>query len=426
MARSARATGTSGGWMGPEQRLATAGPRGLETGSGSTVCSRCHVDLIFSAEGDDADLVAELRQAQIPVRESDLPAGLISVDSRPGSPMPALAFARQLLPEAHLVCADSVNRWSQAVFDGILSGLPDARPWRLHLWPHYGVVAPRTVGARRAFGTHVLGRRAGVLNESPPEPDGRVQSSAGLNRCRWIREALVERLKDRRRHLLRMLQESTEPWAPDESLVQGVLTSPDRGWLSIATAPRPLELNHSIWPWAGGGIPVAEDRAAPSRAFAKLTEALTRLGRAMAPGDSCVDLGASPGGWSYVALAKGAQVIAVDRSPLREDLMRDPRLEFVRGDAFSFRPARPVDWLVCDVIAAPERSAEMLLEWLERRETRRFVVTLKLKGDADRAKLSAIRRDLGRLADPLFLLRLDANKGEVTAFGCRRGAGDTR
>jgi 23S rRNA (cytidine2498-2'-O)-methyltransferase len=145
----------------------------------------------------------------------------------------------------------------------------------------------------------------------------------------------------------------------------------------------------------------------------------------MGPGDVCVDLGASPGGWSYVALGRGARVTAVDRSPLREDLMRDPRLEFVKGDAFSFRPERPVDWLVCDVIAAPERSAAMLLEWLERSETRWFVVTLKLKGEADRAKLDGIRQDLARWADPLFLLRLNANKGEVTAFGCRRGMGPT-
>jgi 23S rRNA (cytidine2498-2'-O)-methyltransferase len=409
--------------FGSEQQLATLGHGGLETGLGSTVCSRCHVDLILSAEGDDADLVAELGQARVPVRDSDLPAGWISIDSRSGSPMPSLAFARQLLPEAHLVCADSVNRWAQRVLEGILSGVPEARPWRLHLWPHYGVVAPRTVGARRAFGTHVLGRRPSVATESQADPAGRVLASAGLNRCRWIREALVERLKERRRHLLRTLRDSTDPWGPDESLVQVVLTSPDRGWVSIAPAPRPMELHHSIWPWPGGSIPVAEDRAAPSRAFAKLTEALSRLGRGMGPGDVCVDLGASPGGWSYVALSRGARVMAVDRSPLREDLMRDPRLEFVRGDAFGFRPERPVDWLVCDVIAAPERSAAMLLEWLERSETRWFVVTLKLKGEADRAKLDGVRRDLARWADPLFLLRLNANKGEVTAFGCRRGAG---
>ena len=61
-----------------------------------------------------------------------------------------------------------------------------------------------------------------------------------------------------------------------------------------------------------GGSLAAALRAAPSRAFAKLTEALARLGHWMGPGERCVDLGASPGGWSFVALGKGAQVIAVD------------------------------------------------------------------------------------------------------------------
>lgn len=380
------------------------------------------MDLFISAEGDDADLVAELQQGGVTVRDSGLPAGLVAADSPPSGRRGPLCFCRQLLPDARLVCADSVNRWAQAVLEAILAGMPEGRPWRLHLWPHYGVVAPRTVGARRAFGTHVLGHRSPKPEDRAGQNPGGVAATAGMNRCRWIREALLERLKERRRHLLRQLRESTEPWGQEESLVQGVLTAPDRGWVSIASAPVPVRCRDLIWPRDGGSIPVAEDRSAPSRAFAKLTEALERLGRGMGPGDHCVDLGASPGGWSHVALGRGARVTAVDRSPLRDDLMRAPRLEFIRGDAFSFRPDRPVDWLVCDVIAAPERSAAMLLEWLERSDTRWFVVTLKLKGEVDRARLAAIRRDLARVADPLFLLRLNANKGEVTVFGCRRGA----
>lgn len=380
------------------------------------------MDLFISAEGDDADLVAELRHHGVTVRDSGLPAGLVAVDSPPSGGRGPFCFARQLLPDARLVCADSVNRWAQALLDGILAGVPEGRSWRLHLWPHYGAVATRTVGARKAFGTHVLGHRSSKSEDRVGQRGEGVAATAGVNRCRWIREALLERLKERRRHLLRQLRESTEPWGQDESLVQGVLTAPDRGWVSIALAPIPAQNRDLIWPWAGGSIPVAEDRSAPSRAFAKLTEALVRLGRGMGPGEHCVDLGASPGGWSHVALGRGARVTAVDRSPLRDDLMRDPRLEFIRGDAFSFRPDRPVDWLVCDVIAAPERSAAMLLEWLERSDTRWFVVTLKLKGEEDRARLAGVRRDLARLADPLFLLRLNANKGEVTAFGCRRGA----
>ena len=378
---------------------------------------------MLSAEGDDADLVAELRQAGVSVRESGLVSGLVAVDSSPTGSLPPMCFSRQLIPDARLVCADSVNRWAQALLEGIIARVPDGKSWRLHLWPHYGAVASRKVGARRAFGSHVLGHRSLNPEDQVGRNPGGVSPSAGLNRCRWIREAVLERLKERRRDLFRQLRDSTEPWGLEESLVQVVLTAPDRGWLSIASAPRPFQCRDLIWPWVGGSIPVAEDRSAPSRAFAKLTEALSRLGRGMGPTDHCVDLGASPGGWSHVALRRGATVTAVDRSPLREDLMRDSRMDFIRGDAFTFRPDRPVDWLVCDVIAAPERSAAMLLEWLGRSDTRWFVVTLKLKGEGDRARLGDIRRDLVRLADPLFLLRLNANKGEVTAFGCRRGAG---
>ena len=61
-----------------------------------------------------------------------------------------------------------------------------------------------------------------------------------------------------------------------------------------------------------------------------------------------------------------AQVVAVDRSPLRDDLMHHARVEFRPGDAFGFEPPRAVDWLLCDVIAAPERTAALLLAWLRR------------------------------------------------------------
>lgn len=79
-------------------------------------------------------------------------------------------------------------------------------------------------------------------------------------------------------------------------------------------------------------------------------------------------------------MQRGARVIAVDRSPLRDDLMRSPRVTFHQGDAFRFVPEAPVDWLLCDVIAAPERSIGLVLEWVRERRCRYFVVTIKFKG----------------------------------------------
>ena len=59
-------------------------------------------------------------------------------------------------------------------------------------------------------------------------------------------------------------------------------------------------------------------------------EAEARLGRRIAPGDRCVDLGASPGSWTYVAVTRGARVTAVDRSELRPDLMQSRQVRFHR------------------------------------------------------------------------------------------------
>ena len=66
---------------------------------------------------------------------------------------------------------------------------------------------------------------------------------------------------------------------------------------------------------------------------------------------------AAPGGWAYSALRRGARVTAVDRAPLLPPAGGHPNLTTVLGNAFTFTPpARPVDWLLCDVICEPPRS----------------------------------------------------------------------
>jgi 23S rRNA (cytidine2498-2'-O)-methyltransferase len=266
-----------------------------------------------------------------------------------------------------------------------------------------------------------------ALLASGPRPVRNAEATsevtgAGKSRCEWIRAALVELLREKRRHLLRQLRPQPTPFTPGDSLVQLLLTSPTTGWLSVAVAPEPFRLRHWISPFPGGEIPVAVDKAAPSRAFAKLVEAELRFGRRIAPGETCVDLGASPGGWTWVARQRGARVIAVDRSPLREDLMADPAVTFVRGDAFSYQPDRPVDWLVCDVIAAPERSIELVLDWVRRRWARHFVVTIKLR-EGDHPKLDRLKQELPALADDWYLTHLCANKHEACVFGSIRPEG---
>ncbi len=292
-----------------------------------------------------------------------------------------LAFARQTLPQAVETQAASINAWADRLIDAVAGILPDDQPWHLHLWPEYG--------------------------------EGR----AGLNRCELIRTAMRERMKKRRRHLLRSLVDEETPFTPATSLVQGFLTSPEAGWLSVSMAPQPFELRTIISPFARGFIPWAEDKAAPSRAFAKVVESELRLGRQISAGETVVDLGASPGSWSYVALQRGARVTAIDRSELREDLMRNPRLHFETADAFKYKPPHTVDWLICDVIAAPQRSIDLLLEWLREKRMRNFIVTIKFKGDDEYPLLSRLKEEAPPLCADFRLTRLCANKNEVCAFG---------
>lgn len=292
-----------------------------------------------------------------------------------------LPLARQAMPDA--ACFDdglSINRWARAVLDRMLAfGEFDARPWRLH--------------------TAVVGEAT-----SPSRTD-------------LIAETLDGLLRKRRRSWRRTrTSDPMAPYAPDEVVVQLVLWRAGAGAISIAPAP-------SVARWPGGLVEVPVDKRPPSRAYRKLLEAEIRFDERVASGQRCVDLGAAPGGWSHVVLERGASLVAVDRSPLRADLMRHGKLEFVQGDAFQYTPASPVDWLLCDVAATPDRNLELFVDWLRRGWCRRALVTLKLKGDERDAVFADARRELDALeadgvAASTALRQLDANHNEVTLW-CR-------
>jgi 23S rRNA (cytidine2498-2'-O)-methyltransferase len=342
------------------------------------------MDLLIAAPGLEAHLESELsrnygikadRRGNPALFEVELPVS--------DNALPSLAFARQWIPQARRIEIPSIRAAAETAANQIVASIPANQPWRLQIAPHYG------------------------------------SANAGINRCRLIRESLLEWLQKRRRHLRKQLVESNSPFSPNESVAQLILTSPDEGFLSIAAAPLPAIQYRLISPFPKGEIPIASDKAAPSRAFAKLVEAELRLGQSIASGETCVDLGATPGSWSYVAVQRGAMVHAVDRSPLREDLMNHPRLIFHRGDAFSYAPEAPVDWLLCDVIAAPDRSIGLLTDWLKRGLCRRFIVTIKFKGDGEYAKLEGLKRGLETLAARWSVTHLCANKNEACAYGFR-------
>jgi 23S rRNA (cytidine2498-2'-O)-methyltransferase len=340
------------------------------------------------------------------------------VESKAPALLPYLAFARQLLLDAHEVSAPSIRAWASLLVGAVAGVLPDQQLWSLHVYPLKQQSTSPRMGARAWHTRARAGQR--VLLAKPPaaqDSEERGAPQAGDNRCRLIRDAAMELLHERRRHLARYIREQPLPFDESESLVQLALTSPEHGFLSVALAPQPFRQRHVLSCFRGGHVAPTRDRQAPSRAFGKLVEAEARMGRRISARDSCVDLGASPGSWTYVAARRGAKVTAVDRAELRADLMHDKNVLFRRSDAFQFRPEGPVDWLLCDVIGAAERTAELLLSWVRERWCRHFIVTLKVDDGGSPVVLSHLKRVLPELTSELWLLRLCANKKEVTAFG---------
>lgn len=182
------------------------------------------------------------------------------------------------------------------------------------------------------------------------------------------------------------------------------------------------------WPM---GIPrLRIPSGAPSRSARKLIEAfVTFLGEddhaALRPGMRAVDLGAAPGGWSWVLARRGLRVTAVDNGPLKGEAADDALIAHVREDGLRYRPRRPVDWLVCDIVESPSRIAALVASWIADGAARRAIFNLKLPM---RRRYDEVVRCRGIVADTLArhdvratlsLRQLYHDREEVTGFLAR-------
>ena len=171
-------------------------------------------------------------------------------------------------------------------------------------------------------------------------------------------------------------------------------------------------------PFPNGECRFVEDHIGPpSRAYLKLWEALTRLGAHPVPGETCVDLGASPGGWTWALARLGASVTAVDRAPLEPRVAGMPGVDARIDNAFGLEPW-PVDWLVSDVVAYPERLLALVRRWIEAGAARRIVCTIKFQGETDHAAVAEFAAIPGGQ-----LMHLFHNKHELTFLWARPGEG---
>src|SRR5262249_10660350 len=155
-----------------------------------------------------------------------------------------------------------------------------------------------------------------------------------------------------------------------------LFTDPDTAFIGTSRAS-----TGSPWPM---GIPrLAMPRGAPSRSTLKLAEALITLlteeerARFLKPATRAADLGAAPGGWTWHRAQRGLRVTAGDNGPLKGEVTLDPLVDRLRVDGMAWRPRRPADWMVCDIVVQPSRIAALVAAWLAEGHCRRTIFNLK-------------------------------------------------
>jgi 23S rRNA (cytidine2498-2'-O)-methyltransferase len=181
-------------------------------------------------------------------------------------------------------------------------------------------------------------------------------------------------------------------------------------------------------PWPQGIPRLKLHRDAPSRSALKLEEALLTLlteeerGNWVKPGMKAVDLGAAPGGWSWVLARQGVHVTAIDNGPLSETALATGLIRHQRADGFTWQPRDPVDWMVCDMVEQPRRVAARMAQWFANGWCRRAIFNLKLPMKKRYAEVQANLADFLRAcADVGVTVRWRASqlyhdREEITVF----------
>jgi 23S rRNA (cytidine2498-2'-O)-methyltransferase len=179
-------------------------------------------------------------------------------------------------------------------------------------------------------------------------------------------------------------------------------------------------------PWPLGIPRLRMPAGAPSRSTLKLAEALALFvgtegaGKRLVPGMRAVDLGASPGGWTWQLVRHGLMVTAVDNGPMDAALLETGQVKHRREDGFRYRPAEPVDWMVCDMVESPSRVCALAARWVAEGWCREAIFNLKLPmkkrwEEVERAR-AIVAETLGTRPHRLRVKQLYHDREEVTAW----------
>lgn len=167
--------------------------------------------------------------------------------------------------------------------------------------------------------------------------------------------------------------------------------------------------------WPQGVSYFIEDKInPPNRAYLKLWEALFLLEKYPKAGDCALDLGASPGGWTYVMHSLGASVTAVDKALLDPKIAQLPHVNCLQQSAFALDPAtldQTYDWVLSDIACYPERAYALIMKWIASGKAKQMIFTIKLQGAIDLSTLKPFQE-----IPNSRLLNMFYNKHEATFF----------
>lgn len=165
-------------------------------------------------------------------------------------------------------------------------------------------------------------------------------------------------------------------------------------------------------PFPHGEITFEENKEEPpSRAYLKLWEIFTVCETFPKQGEKAIDLGACPGGWTWVMAKQNADILAIDKAEIMPEIRKMPTVTYESKSGFSLRPKDypHVDWLLSDMACYPSRLFELAQKWLESGNVKNFVFTLKLQGEDTKEHI-----DLFRNIKNSTILHLSCNKHELT------------
>jgi len=132
----------------------------------------------------------------------------------------------------------------------------------------------------------------------------------------------------------------------------------------------------------------------PSRAYLKLWEVFNRLGSCPKKDDVVVDLGSSPGGWTWVLASLGAKVYSIDKAPLAESIASLKNVIYRQESAFQINPADwlHVNWIFCDVICYPEKILDLIKNWIKEGYQGNMVLTIKFQGETNFSLINELQK----------------------------------